>query len=247
MNLVQVNNNQVVTSSRVIAETFGKRHDHVLRDIETLVKGLPKSGDTPSLFFKTFEANQQNGQSYPLYYMTRDGFSLLVMGLKGAKALEWKMKYINAFNQMEEQLKNPFVSDIPKTLPDALIAYAHALEEKDKALKQIEADKPKVALANAISVSDDDIPVGSMAKVLCQNGYQTGRSRFFAWLRENDFLIKEGKEKNQPRQEWIEKGFFKVREVPYKIGTRTQINIRTYITPKGQEYFIRRLLGGEAA
>lgn len=243
MDLVEVNENRIVTSSLRVAEVFKKEHRTVIRNIETstaqncaLLEHVMKSSYTAS-----------NGKSNPMYYLDRDAFSFIVMSFTGKEAAQWKWKYIQAFNAMEEQLKNPFMADIPKTLPDALIAYAHALEEKDKALKQIEADKPKVALANAISVSDDDIPVGSMAKVLCQNGYQTGRSRFFAWLRENDFLIKDGKEKNQPRQEWIEKGFFKVCEVPYKIGARTQINIRTYITPKGQEYFIRRLLGGEAA
>lgn len=242
-NLVEVNNRRIVTTSLKIAEIFKKQHKHV---IDSIQKG---TAENPALLEHVMESTYTTIQNkkVKMYYLDRDAFSYIVLGFTGKEAAEWKWKYIQAFNTMEEQIKNTFLQEIPKTLPEALIAYAHALEEKDKALKQIEADKPKVALANAISVSDDDIPVGSMAKILCQNGYETGRSRFFAWLRDEDFLIKEGKEKNQPRQEWIEKGFFKVREVPYKIGCRTQINIRTYITPKGQEYFIRRLLGGDAA
>lgn len=241
MDLVQVNENRIVTSSLVIAETFKKEHKTVIRSIENLVA----QNCAAKFFFKTTYENR--GKQYPMYLVDRDGFSLLVMGFTGKDALEWKLKYIQAFNAMEAQLENPFMKEIPQTLPDALIAYAHALEDKERVMKELEAAKPKVALADAISVSDDDIPIGSMAKILHQNGYETGRSRFFAWLRNNDFLIKEGKERNQPLQKWIEKGFFKVREVPYKIGERTQINIRTYITPKGQEYFIRRLLGGQAA
>lgn len=101
--LVSIKNDEVVCTSLQIAEKFGKRHDHVVRDIENLLGGIPKSGET--YFRKTSYTNEQNGQEYPMYYMNRDGFSLLVMGFKGKKALEWKLQYIKAFNQMESMLK----------------------------------------------------------------------------------------------------------------------------------------------
>lgn len=103
-NLVEIQNGEVVVSSLDVAERFGKRHDHVLRDIETLIGGLPKSGDTQTMFHLDSYTNKQNGQSYPIYLMNRDGFSLLVMGFKGKKALDWKLKYIKAFNRMEKEL-----------------------------------------------------------------------------------------------------------------------------------------------
>lgn len=100
--LVSIKNDEAVCTSLQIAEKFGKRHDHVVRDIENLLEGIPKSGET--YFRKSSYKNEQNGQEYPMYYMNRDGFSLLVMGFKGKKALEWKLQYINAFNQMEHIL-----------------------------------------------------------------------------------------------------------------------------------------------
>lgn len=104
-NLVTVINENIVVSSRDVAEHFGKDHRHVLDSIRVIEKGLPKIGHTP-LFFETTYINEQNKQVYSMYLMNRDGFSLLVMGFTGAKALEWKLKYIEAFNQMEKELNN---------------------------------------------------------------------------------------------------------------------------------------------
>lgn len=94
---------QPVTSSIDVAKHFCKRHDHVLRDIEALKEGVPNFGET---FFKSTYTNFQNKQTYPMYLMNRDGFTLLAMGFTGREALAWKVKYIEAFNQMERQLQN---------------------------------------------------------------------------------------------------------------------------------------------
>lgn len=104
--LVEIQNNQVVVSSRQVANSFHKRHDNLLRNINTIISqvGLPKIEETP-MFYESSYINEQNGQTYPMYLMNRDGFSLLVMGFTGKRALEWKIKYIEAFNAMEKQLK----------------------------------------------------------------------------------------------------------------------------------------------
>ena len=91
-----------VVSSRVIAERFGKRHDNLLQSIHVLKGGLLENKETQANYFiKSWYTEEQNGQTYPEYLCTRDGFSLLVMGFTGKEALKWKLKYINAFNQME--------------------------------------------------------------------------------------------------------------------------------------------------
>ncbi len=93
---------QAVVSSRVIAERFNKRHNNLLSSIHVITKGLLENKQTPRKYFiKSWYTEEQNGQTYPEYLCTRDGFSLLVMGFTGKEALEWKLKYINAFNQME--------------------------------------------------------------------------------------------------------------------------------------------------
>lgn len=102
--LVYLKNEQALTDSLMVAEMFGKEHTKVIRAIENIIGGLPKNGDTPQLFIKTWYKHPQNGERYSKYLMNRDGFSLLVMGFTGKKALEWKLKYISAFNQMEKIL-----------------------------------------------------------------------------------------------------------------------------------------------
>ena len=103
MNEIVINNNNgtLTVSSLQVAEDFGKRHDHIIRDIESIIKGLPKIGETPQKpFIEAEYQHSQNKQIYKYYEMTRDGFSLLIMGFTGSKALEWKYKYIQAFNEI---------------------------------------------------------------------------------------------------------------------------------------------------
>lgn len=97
-------NGKVLVCSLDISEKFNKRHDSVLRDIDNIIKS-----DSTILWSEMFiEDNYTNsrGKQYRCYQITRDGFSLLAMGFTGKEALEWKLKYINAFNTMEEKLKS---------------------------------------------------------------------------------------------------------------------------------------------
>lgn len=101
--ILSTQNGEPVASSRDVAKRFGKEHNHVLRDIKALEEGVSKNGQTP-MFFKSEYTHPQNHQKYPMYLMNRDGFSLLAMGFTGKEAVQWKLKYIEAFNQMEKQL-----------------------------------------------------------------------------------------------------------------------------------------------
>lgn len=86
-----------VVSSRYVAENFKKQHQHVTQAIEKLIS---ENSLVKSMFIRNYY-DTERGKTYKEYLMNRDGFSLLVMGFTGKEALEWKLKYINAFNQME--------------------------------------------------------------------------------------------------------------------------------------------------
>lgn len=129
--ILSTQNGEPVASSLQIAESFEKRHDHVMRGIEDILRGLPKNGDTP-MFYKTEYTHEQNGQTYPMYLMNRDGFSLLVMGFTGKAALEWKLKYIAAFNAMEKKLAQRPQLSRSELMAQALIAAHDELEHKDR-------------------------------------------------------------------------------------------------------------------
>ena len=100
---------RTITTSLKVAEVFEKQHKDVLKAIDNLVSEMALESQSAKLrsdmFCKTTYKAEDGGRSYPLYVMNRDGFSLLVMGFTGEKALKWKIKYINAFNEMEAALK----------------------------------------------------------------------------------------------------------------------------------------------
>ena len=110
---VYLSDNVPVVTSRNVAEYFHKRHDNVLRDIENLIKEINQLNfehvnhlnfEGVKMFNKVSYIGG-NGELRPMYEMTRDGFTLLAMGFTGKEALGWKLKYIDAFNRMEEYIK----------------------------------------------------------------------------------------------------------------------------------------------
>lgn len=242
--ILSMQNGEPVVSSRQIAESFEKRHDHVMRDIEDIMRGLPKNGDTP-MFYKTEYTHEQNGQTYPMYLMNRDGFTLLAMGFTGKAALEWKLKYIAAFNEMEKKLTEQPQLTRSQLLATALIAAHEELEEKDKRIAEL---TPKGIFADAVSASSQSILVGEMAKLLSQNGIQMGQNRLFQWMRENGYLIKDKKrtDYNMPTQKSMELRLFEIKEtsIAHSDG-HTSINKTPKVTGIGQVYFVNLFLKTE--
>jgi|GEM_PF-237070 len=102
-NLVTMKDRQVVTSSLQVADTFEKEHKNIMRDIDKL---LESGGSKLSREMFATGSYENRGKQYPMYYMNRDGFTLLAMGFTGKKALEFKLRYIDAFNKMEKQIIN---------------------------------------------------------------------------------------------------------------------------------------------
>ncbi|CAH2466014.1 MULTISPECIES: Rha family transcriptional regulator [Bacillus cereus group] len=103
MNIVFIENNEVVTDSLNVAEVFGKQHKNVIRDIHNLHSELEGKDQ---LNFEPNSYKDSYGREQMKYNLTKDGFTLLVMGFNGKEALKFKMMYINEFNRMEQELKN---------------------------------------------------------------------------------------------------------------------------------------------
>ncbi len=112
-NLVEISKDkQVVTTSVRVAEVFGKRHDNILRQINTLIGSLREQQDfthlkneVSTVKYAVGEYADSTGRKLKQYIMNRDGFTLLAMGFTGPKALKFKLQYIQAFNDMEARLK----------------------------------------------------------------------------------------------------------------------------------------------
>lgn len=98
--MVSINDGEIVTTSRKVAEVFGKRHGDVIRKIES----IDCYGDFSQRNFASAEYIDEQGKPRKQYYLTKDGMALLVMGFSGRKATEWKINYINAFNWMADKI-----------------------------------------------------------------------------------------------------------------------------------------------
>ena len=102
---VSLHSGRPATTSLEVAKFFGKRHDHVLRDVDALLSQLPENFLQPN-FGETYQEQETplGVKQVRMFILYRDGFMLLVMGYTGKKALAMKLAYIEAFNRMEEEL-----------------------------------------------------------------------------------------------------------------------------------------------
>lgn len=144
-------------------------------------------------------------------------------------------------NTLEEALTNP----------DFLIKLATELKEEQSKRKALEEEKklnaPKIVFADAVSTSKTNILVGELAKILKQNGVDTGQNRLFEWLRENGYLIKrKGTDYNMPTQRSIDLGLFDIKESVHLDSNGVNVITKTpKVTGKGQQYFISKFLNKE--
>lgn len=120
-------------------------------------------------------------------------------------------------------------------------------QEEKKALLEENAElKPKALFADTLAISKGSISIGALAKILGQNGVDIGRNKILAWLRDNGYLMKNGRELNLPTQKYSMQGMglFELKpNVSYDYdGTPIERKPTTYVTPKGQKYFINKFL-----
>jgi len=131
--LVVMKNRQAVTTSTSLAENFNKRHDNVMRDIQELKKDVLNFEE---MFFETTEPDSY-GRERKIYLMNRDGFTLLAMGFTGKRAMEFKLKYIEAFNEMERQLQPQSIEDLIIMQAQSVKEIREKVERQDKQLETV--------------------------------------------------------------------------------------------------------------
>lgn len=133
--------------------------------------------------------------------------------------------------------------------PDVGIRLLTSLKEERARRQQLESqareNAPKVLFHDAVGASDDTILIRDLAKLLAQNGVPNmGGTRLFSWLRDNGYLCKKGKSRNLPTQRSMEMGLFRVRESVRIQNGDSVTDQTTRVTGKGQQYFIKKFLGG---
>ncbi|WEV37697.1 phage antirepressor KilAC domain-containing protein [Lactobacillus sp. ESL0677] len=133
--------------------------------------------------------------------------------------------------------------------PDAVIArgYKAALEKTKTLELENKQMKPKALFADAVSTSKSTIDVGQMAKILRGSGLNIGRDRFYAWLRDNGFVIKtKGRSWNSPTQKALDMNVLRLSEkISDNPDGSVTINTKTVVTGRGQIYFVNKLVNNE--
>lgn len=133
--------------------------------------------------------------------------------------------------------------------PEKIMARALLMADKKvhKLEAQIEADRPKVLFADAVSASKSSCLIGELAKILKQNGIDIGQNKLFQWLRSNGYLIsRRGESWNQPTQKSMQLGLFELKKTAINHSDgHTTTNVTPKVTGKGQQYFINKFLDQE--
>lgn len=184
--IVFAKDGEVFATSRDVAAFFEKQHAHVLRDIDYLLKaepdlGLSTFGDTPYV-------EPSNSQTYRMYEMDRDGFTLLAMGFTGSKALKWKMSYIEAFKSLEAEVRRigqsgPVIDlNDPAQLRGLLLNYSEKAEILERRVQEL---LPSQEALDRLAKADGSFCITDAAKAL-----QVRPSDLFRYLRENGWIYK---------------------------------------------------------
>jgi Rha family phage regulatory protein len=237
-------NGKLLVNSREVAEMVHKDHKHLMRDIRGYCEILTRSNFGLSDFFLESTYQDSTGRTLPCYLLTRKGCDMVANKMTGEKGVLFTAAYVTKFEQMENQIK-AFAA-----LPDfnnpiiAARAWADQVELRQVAeLKLVEA-QPKILFAESVQASDTTILIREMAKILNQNGVDIGQNRFFEWLREHGYLIKQhGADRNMPTQRSMKLGLFEVKETTVNHSSGAISVSRTpKITGKGQVYFVNKFL-----
>lgn len=216
-------------TSREVAELTGKRHDNVLRDIREMIDTLHSSKVSFVCESAYYTAN--NGQQYEMLQMDKETTICLLTGYDAVS----RMKVV----QRWQALENQHVTLVPRTLPDALRAYALEIESHSETKKKLDEAQPAVDFYNQVAQSPDAMPVAEAAKLLGM-----GPIKLFAFLRQQKIFMDKsgGQHRNMPYQKYIDAGYFTVVEQSWQApdGT-THVNVKPMVYQKGLDYIRKRL------
>lgn len=215
-----VSGNSLTMSSREIAQLVESRHSDVCTAIERLVSRGAISGYTAVPY-----THPQNGQQYREYQVNKRDSYVVVAQLSP----EFTARLVDRWQELEN------CSSIPQSLPEALRMAADLAEQKLKLEGQLAIAAPKAEFADRVGEAKG-VLIGNFAKAI-----GIGQNKLFAWMRDSGVLISVGARRNVPKQEFMDRGYFTVRETPVMTNHGIQISFTAHITGKGQQWLTRKL------
>lgn len=146
--------NQPLTNSKLVAEVFGKNHKDVMKAIRNLTEGSAQNCAVHQMFSESTYLNEQNKEQ-PMFIMNQDGFTLLAMGFNGKKAMEFKLKYIEAFNKMKKEIESSKPS-LPQNYLEALKSLVKAEEEREQLALENRKQQQEI-----VTISKENMELGN--------------------------------------------------------------------------------------
>ena len=187
------------------------------------------------IFVPNSNGGKQTQMNHQLTIPMAKEICMIQRNEKGKQFRQYFIKVEEAWNSPEMVMKRAL--EIANRKVEELKQRTFSLET------QIEQDKPKVLFAQAVETAHTSILIGDLAKILKQNGVQTGQKRLFEQLRQEGYLMKGGSSHNMPTQRAMEMGLFEVKESTINNPDGSiRINKTTKVTGKGQTYFINKFL-----
>lgn len=193
--------------------------------------------------FPKMESGLNGGQNMVDYQISVDMAKQICMIQRSEKGKQYRQYFIDlekAWNTPEQVMARAL------KLADRTIDTLK--EENKKLIEDNERMKPKVIFADAVRASSSSILIGDLAKLLRQNGVDTGQKRLFEQLRNEGYLMKTGSSRNMPKQKYVENGFFQIKEtVISNPDGSVRMTKTTKVTGKGQQHFLNKYLKKEDA
>lgn len=189
--LVIMHDQQAVTTSLILAEAFNKNHRDVLEKISSKINSAENSAQYKKMFAEATYTDK-SGKQNKMYYLNRDGFTFIAMGFTGHKADEFKLKYIEAFNQMEQVVRQ----ELPQTPEEKLELTMQVASRLDKRVKKLENSVDEIQ--NKSEIDSDQ--------------------RYKLWTARNKKAVKAlgGKDSNAYKNKILSRRIFKVLEREFK-------------------------------
>ena len=177
-----------------------------------------------------------SGQNREMYIINESGLYSLTLSSKLPSAKKFR-RWVTSEVLPSIRKYGSFFVDIPKTLPECLVAYANEIKAHEETKRELAIAKPKAEFYDAVANTESLLSVGDTAKLLDMG---VGRNNLFKFLKEHKILTKD----NMPYQQYVDRGYFKVVENYYMAGDNKIIAKTTYVKQKGVD-FIRKLLRKE--
>lgn len=217
-----------------------RKHYDLLKVIKDELDQDERDGKI-SLSFYVRKTGNGSTRKYPMCFLTISQARRLL--LRESKSV--RSKIIALLDMLEAQNTARITPPlkIPTTMKEVLLIALEQQEKLEKLQNKLEEQKPAVVFANAVRASKDNILIGTLAKLLSQNGINIGQNRLFVWMRDNGYLIRrEGQDYNKPTQVSINLGIMEIKERAVLNSAGVKLTFTTMITGKGQAYFVNKFL-----